>query len=72
MFALRGHEEANMTTGMDLKVERIRERVTVKAIAERMGVTSARITHIESQARVTAEAERRFRHALEEIVATPS
>jgi plasmid maintenance system antidote protein VapI len=50
--------------GMDLKVERVRSRVTAVRLAEEMGVTRQRVAAIEGDAVVTAETAGRYRAAL--------
>lgn len=56
-----------MTTGMDLKVERIRERVTVSGLAKQMGVSRQTVHAIEGRAVVKTEQERKYRDALTEV-----
>lgn len=51
-------------TGMDLKVERIKARVTAVRLAEQMGVTRQRIAAIEGDAVVTPDTAERYREAL--------
>lgn len=53
-----------MTTGLDLKIERVRARVTAVDLAHAMGVSRQRISAIESLATVPTEAAERFRAAL--------
>lgn len=53
-----------MTTGLDLKVERVRADVRARRIAEIMGVSRERVSAIERSRTVTPEAERRYRAAL--------
>lgn len=53
-----------MTTGLDLKLERVAERVTGRALARTMGVSSSRIGHVEGSAVVTPEMVARYRAAL--------
>jgi len=54
----------NTLSGLDLKVERVRARVTATSIAEAMGVTRQRVSAIEAQAVVTARSTERYRAAL--------
>lgn len=56
-----------MTTGMDLKVERIRERVTARAIARAMNVSHQRVGQIEAAGVVTATTADRYRLALRQV-----
>lgn len=51
-------------TGLDLKVERIRARVTASKIAREMGVTRQRVSAIEALAVVPDEAAKRYAEAL--------
>lgn len=51
-------------TGLDLKVERVRARVTATRLAQEMGVTRQRISAIEADAIVTDDAAERYRMAL--------
>lgn len=60
-----------MTTGMDLKLERVRARVTATDLARQMGVTSRRISNIESLAVVTDAAASRYRDALRQLTEAP-
>ena len=55
-------------TGLDLKLERTAARVTGRAIARAMGVSSSRIGHIEALAVVTPEMVIRYRSALRTCV----
>lgn len=64
-----------MPTGMDLKLQRVRQRVTAKALAERAGWKShARVSQIESLAIVQPETADRYLSALRTFpeVTTPS
>jgi transcriptional regulator with XRE-family HTH domain len=54
----------DVTTGMDLKIERIRERVSTKELAAQMNVVRQRIHQIEALAVVNPDLERRYRDAL--------
>lgn len=56
-----------MTTGLDLKIERVRSRLTVRRLARAMGVSGQRISQIEGLAVVTAEAESRYREAIRSL-----
>jgi plasmid maintenance system antidote protein VapI len=53
-----------MTTGKDLKMRRIGADVKAVDLAEAMGVTSSRITHIETRRLVTPDAAERYLAAL--------
>lgn len=57
-----------MTTGMDLKVERIRARVTIGTLAAEMDLSRQRISQIEATAVVTPETAQRYRDALQVVV----
>ena len=57
------------TTGLDLKVERIRAGVTQLALAARMGRSRWHVGQLEAQLRPSARAVERYRQALEEAVA---
>lgn len=54
-----------MTTGLDLKVARTRDRVKAKAIAEAMGVSASRVAKVEREAVVSPEIAQRYLAALE-------
>lgn len=58
------------TTGLDLKVERVRARVTAISIAEAMGVTRQRVAAIEALAVVSDEAAERYRAAVMSLTST--
>lgn len=52
-------------TGLDLKLRRVASRVKVKHLADAMGVSSSRLSRIESpDYHVTIEMERRYSEAL--------
>lgn len=53
-----------MTSGLDLKLERTALRVTGRAIARTLGVSSSRIGHVEASAVVTPEMVARYRAAI--------
>ncbi len=53
------------TTGLDLKVERIRAGLLVKDVAEQMGISPSRLSRIEVDEPVTDRMLRRYRDALE-------
>jgi transcriptional regulator with XRE-family HTH domain len=53
-----------MTTGLDLKLERTAQRVTGRAVARAMGVSSSRIGHVEASAVVTPDFAARYRAAV--------
>ena len=52
------------TTGLDLKLERTALRIRTKDLAAAMGVSVARISHLEGQAIVTDDAAAKYRAAL--------
>ena len=52
------------TTGLDLKVERIRAGLMVKDIAEQMGISPSRLSRIEVDEPVTDRMLARYRNAL--------
>jgi DNA-binding transcriptional regulator YiaG len=52
------------TTGLDLKVERVRSRVTAVRLAAAMGVSRQRVSQIESFVSVPEGASGRYREAL--------
>ena len=51
-------------TGLDLKLRRVGAQLTVKAVAEAMGVHHSRVSRIEREPRVTVDMERRYMKAL--------
>lgn len=53
-----------MTTGMDLKVERVRARVTAQRLADELDVSRQRISAIEALGVVNDDLAVRFRSAL--------
>lgn len=53
-----------MATGTDLKVERVRAGLTMKAVAERMGISRQALWVIERQESVDGEREAQYRAAL--------
>lgn len=59
------------TPGMELKLERVRARVTATRLAQEMGVTRQRISAIEGDAVVTADTVDRYRAALMSVTSTP-
>jgi hypothetical protein len=56
-------------TGISLKLERVASRVTGRAIAHAMGVSSSRVGHIEASAFVTLETAQRYREAVATCIA---
>lgn len=52
------------TTGLDLKLERVAQRVKQARVAHFMGVTDSRVSSIEREAVVTPETAARYREAL--------
>ena len=52
------------TTGLDLKIERLKAHLEQREIARRMGVSSNRVSNIETANFVTPEAAKRYREAL--------
>lgn len=63
-----------LTTGIDLKVQRIRRQVTGRALAERMGISTATLTRLEQRGAVQPDVAQRYRDALATFpaLATPS
>lgn len=53
-----------MTSGKDLKLQRVAADVKVKDLASAMGVTDSRISRIENSRIVTPDAEARYLAAL--------
>ena len=53
------------TTGLDLKVERIRDGLMVKDVAEQMGISPSRLSRIEVDEPVTDRMLARYRTALD-------
>lgn len=53
-----------MTTGMDLKIERVRARVTAQRLGEVLDVSRQRISAIEALAVVNPDLATRYRDAL--------
>jgi plasmid maintenance system antidote protein VapI len=62
---------ASNISGLDLKVERVRARVTATAVAEAMGVTRQRVSAIEALAVVTEDVAERFRTAMMSLTSRP-
>ena len=58
---------AAMTTGMDLKVDRIRARVQQQDLARAMGVSRQRVAQVESWPKVHEAMEQRYRAALAQL-----
>lgn len=52
------------TTGIDLKVERVRARVSAVRLASEMGVVRQRVSQIEALAVVNDDLAQRYREAL--------
>lgn len=61
----------NETTGLDLKVERIRSRITAKRLADELGVTRQRVSAIEALAVVGDDQVDRYRAALMSVTYGP-
>lgn len=59
-------------TGLDLKVERTRLRVTGRQLAQEMGVSAGRISHIEAEQFPSADIVKRYRDALATCVTSPT
>ena len=53
-----------MATGTDLKVERVRAGLTMRQVAERMGISRQSLWAIERQELVDATREQQYRAAL--------
>ena len=64
-----GPEDRRMptTSGIDLKVERVREGVTVTALAVQMGLSRQSVHGIERAGKVTPERATQYRAALADI-----
>lgn len=60
-----------MTTGMDLKVERVKTRVTAQRLAATLDVSRQRISAIEALAVVNDDLVSRYRAALLSLTQTP-
>ena len=58
-------------TGMDLKIERVKARVTAVRLAQEMRVTRQRIAAIEGGAVVTTDTAERYRTALVSLTSVP-
>lgn len=56
-----------MHVGLDLKVERIRARVTATELAVRMGVSRQRVSQLEAASDVTPAMAQRYREALLQV-----
>lgn len=56
-----------MHQGLDLKVERIRSRVTVTRLAAEMGVSRQRVSQLETLNEVTPVMAQRYREALLQV-----
>lgn len=54
-------------TGMELKLRRIGARVTGRALASEMGITSSRVSAIEREAIPTPTMQSRYLQALEKL-----
>jgi plasmid maintenance system antidote protein VapI len=61
-----------MTTGLDLKLQRVRHRVKAKHLADQMGVSSARVSAVEGQAVVTSETAEKYLAALQTLTTIPT
>lgn len=59
------------TTGLDLKVERVRARVTAKALADTLGVTRQRVSAIEALGVVHDDLAARYRDGLLSLTSGP-
>jgi len=53
------------TIGMELKIKRIRARVTQRALADRMGVSHPRVSIIENSSGLRADTVTRYLEALD-------
>lgn len=58
----------HMTSGMELKLLRVAADVKTRDLADAMGVTNSRVSHIEKLRIVTPEADARYRAALDMCV----
>ena len=59
-------------TGIDLRLKRVALRVTVTDLASAMGVSTSRVSHIETRDKVTPDAERRYLEALATLSTVPT
>lgn len=62
--------DMDTTTGLDLKVERVRNRIKATDLARAMGVSRQRVSAIESLAHVPTDAVDRYREALMSLTLT--
>lgn len=61
-----------MTSGLDLKLERVAADVRTQDLAEAMGVHPSRITYLEGRRVITPKAETQYREALATLTTKPS
>lgn len=62
---------ADMSSGLDLKVERVRSRIKAVDLAREMGVSRQRVSAIEALAEVPGDAADRYRTALMSLTSGP-
>lgn len=60
-----------MTTGLDLKFERMRAGLTARQIARQMQVSHQRVSYIETRQFVPADAAIKYREALRQLATAP-
>lgn len=58
--------------GIDLRLRRVALRITVTDLANAMGVSPSRVSHIETRDRVTPEAEAKYLAALSTLTTVPT
>lgn len=58
-------------TGLELKLRRVALRLNGSEVAEAMGVSVSRVSHIEARDRVTAAAAEKYLAALETLTTVP-
>jgi transcriptional regulator with XRE-family HTH domain len=58
-------------TGLELKLRRVSLRLNVTELANAMGVSASRISHIETRDRVTPDAAERYLAAIETLTTVP-
>lgn len=56
-----------MTSGLDLKIERMRANQTARSVARQMGVSHQRVSYIETRQFVPADAALKYREALRQL-----
>lgn len=56
-----------MATGHDLKVMRVRENIRATVLADRLGISSGRLSQVENSIRVSPQWRHRYIKTLEEL-----